>query len=297
VRSLLIGDNAFIGVSHLSQSTAREKVEKLDAGAIVEVIEKAISFGASGFTFSTHPMNLQILKALQDARTIKAGFGLYPVLPYAEGYVRITNEKGGIGLVREVLSRLTLSGKVKAVAKAGISAMKLDPVSLLRTYVDMELESYLSAKPENTHLGAVLLHEVVTDLGASFRTGRLFESFMQHVHDSYGVRPGFVTRNFVRFVKFFQDEGFSLKDVAIMTPFNRIGFQMNPSRESCEACLQHLSDGNVLAMSILAGGYLPLNEAVEYLRGIPNLEGIAVGVSSKRHAEQTFTSLRTLLES
>ena len=291
---LLIGDNAFIGVSHLSQSHAREKIAKLDVETIVEVIEEAILCGASGFTFSTHPNNFEILRALADAAPRSSGFELYPVLPYAEGYVRLTNERGTIGLLREILSKLRLSAKTQALIKGGISAIRLDPFGMLGAYVDMELASYLSIKPENARVEAVLLHEVVTDLGISFHTRSLFDYFMEHIRDSYHVKPGFVTRNFVLFAKFFDNEGLSLKDVMIMTPFNRAGFQMNPSRESCETCLSHLSGGNVLAMSIMAGGYLNLDDAVQYLGTLPELSGAVAGVSSKQHARETFSKLGAL---
>jgi hypothetical protein len=37
-------------------------------------------------------------------------------------------------------------------------------------------------------------------------------------------------------------------------------------------------------MSIMAGGYSKLDEAVSYISGLPNLFGVAVGVSSEEHA-------------
>ena len=291
----MIGDNAFIGVSHLSQSHARDTLWKLDEEVIVDVIRNAISSGASGFAFSTQATNIKILRSLESLRTVRQDFELWPLLPYAEGYVRLANEKGMIGLVREVMSRLPLSGKVRSLAKGAMSAMKLDPIHMLGAYVDMELESYLNVKPESLKLGAVMLHEVVTDLGISLQATRLFDSFIQHIRDNYACRPGFVTRNFARFVKFFRDERLSLKDVVIMTPFNKIGFQMNPSRESCEDALGHLKEGDVVAMSIMAGGYLGLDESIEYLKGLMNVSGVVVGVSSAEHAIQTFSRLGTLI--
>ena len=132
--------------------------------SLVEIVETAVSCGATGYTFSTHPVNLQILKALQDSGKITHGFGLYPVLPYAQAYVRLANEKGMRGLIDETLSKLSLSDKAKALFKSGFSALRLDPLGILKAYVDMELAGYLSEKPENATLRSVLLHEVVTDL-------------------------------------------------------------------------------------------------------------------------------------
>ena len=295
LRSLLLGDNAFLGVSHLSQVRARERASQLDSKEIADVIEKAISSGASGFTFSLHPTNLEILKRLRGSGKLDRGFDLYPVLPYAEGYVRIANEKGTAGLIEEVLHRLPLSGKAKLLVRGSVSALKLDPTRMLRAYVDMELDSYLRVKPRLCKLRTVLLHDLVTDLGLAFRAKELFDSFAKHIRENYCVSPGFVTRNFVRFVEFFRDTGLPLRDTVIMTPFNKIGFQMNPSRQSCEGELSRFSEGNVVAMSIMAGGYLALDDAVEYIRALPNLSGIAVGASSQAQAERSFTKLRTLV--
>ncbi len=296
MKTLLLGDNAFIGVSHLTQSRARERVDSLNLERIVSVLDTALSCGASGYTFTAHPTNYDLLKKLAERDESGREFDFYPVLPYAEGYVRLANEKGMMGLLNEVLGRLPLSGKARALVEGGLSAVSFDPNRMLNAYVDMELGSYLKVKPKMAKLKAVFLHEVVTDLGISFEASKLFESFMAHIRKKYEVNPGFVTRNFVKFVEFFQQNHIDLKDAAIMTPMNEIGFQMNPSRESCEASLSQLTKGNVIAISILAAGYLKVDEAVDYLQGLPNLAGVAVGVSSKQHAKDTFSSLREWAE-
>lgn len=290
----LIGDNGFIGVSHLSQELARERSEKLDVSAIAEVIEAANSAGASGYTFSTHPINLQVLTALQHSETLRDGFALYPVLPYAQGYVRLANEKGMRALVDESLNKLPLMQRAKAVVETGISAVTLDPVRLLRAYVGVELNSYLSVKPEKSSIRSVLLHEVLTDLCLGLNNLNLLNAFAQFIREQYEVSPGFVTYNLVRFVELFRQEGMALEGVTIMTPFNSIGYQMSPSREASETCLASLSKSNVIAMSLLAGGYLTLNQALEYLQTLPQHVAVAVGASTRQHAEDTFNRLRAL---
>lgn len=292
MKHLLIGDNAFIGVSHLSKSWARQKLQQLRLERVVEVIEEGVSHGATGFAFSVHPTNLKILGALEETGMLTADFEIWPVMPYAAGYVRTVNEKGMRGLISDVMSRLPLSEKGKAMLRGGASLLGSDPVLMLDAYVDMELARIRSFGRINVR--AVLLHEVITDLGLSFQAGRLFDHYMRYVREKYGAMPGFVTRNLVMFAKFFEASGFSLEDVAIMTPVNKIGFQMNPSRESCEACLSQMTAGDVVAMSLLAGGYLPLEEAVQYLQGLGNVSGVVVGVSSKEHAERTFGRLASL---
>lgn len=289
LKNLLIGDNAFIGVSHLSQVRARQKLQQLRLESIVDVIAEAVTSGAKGFTFSVHPNNLQILKALAEAGRLSE-IEIWPVLPYAAGYVRTVNEKGMTGLIGDVLSDLSFTDKAKALLGSGISAITFDSVRMLNTFVDMQLANIRNLK--DVRLRTVLLHEVITDLGISFQARQLFDSYMRHIRDNYDAMPGFVTRNFVKFVRYFQEAGLSLKDTVMMTPFNAIGFQMNPSKETCERCLSDLTDGNVIAMSTLAAGFLGLDEATEYLRGLPNLAGIVVGVSTTEHAKQTFTKLK-----
>jgi hypothetical protein len=290
----LIGDNGFIGVSHLSQERARERSEKLDVSEIVGIIEAANLAGASGYTFSTHPTNLQVLAALQRSKTLRDEFELYPVLPYAQGYVRLANEKGMRALVDETLNKLPLMHRAKAVVETGISAVRLDPVGLMRAYVDVELKSYLGVKPENSSIRSVLLHEVVTDLCLGLGNFNLLDAFAQFIREEYHVSPGFVTYNLVRFVELFRQQRMTLEGITIMTPFNSIGYQMSPSRQACETCLSSLSESNVIAMSLLAGGYLTLDQAIEYLQNLSRHVGVAVGVSTRQHAEETFNRLRTL---
>ena len=291
LKSLLIGDNAFIGVSHLSQVHARQKLRQLRIATIVDVIAEAVACGATGYTFTVHPNNLQILTALEKAERLR-GLQIWPVLPYAAGYVRTVNEKGMTGLIGDVLSGLRFTDKAKILLSSGLSAVTFDPMRMLNSLVDMQLANILKLK--EAKLRTVLLHEVITDLGISFQTRELFDSYVRHIRDNYDAMPGFVTRNFVRFVRYFQDSSLSLKDTVIMTPFNSIGFQMNPSKETCERYLSDLTDGNVIAMSIMAGGYLTLDEATQYLRTIRGISGTVVGVSTKHHAQETFTKLSSL---
>jgi len=291
VKHLLVGDNAFIGHSHMSQTMARKKVLRLERDEIVRVIEKAVSCGATGFTFSAHPTNFKVLQSLMTSDNIDAHFAIYPVLPYAARYVRTINEKGIMGLMTDVFSKLPVAEKAKLIVHGGISTLTFNPIGAMMAYIDSEL----SQIPQGTNIKSVLLHEVVTDLGISFGAIEMFESFIHHIKDKWHAMPGFVTRNFPKLVSLFHEMNRPLNDIIIMTPFNSIGFQMNPSKVSCETCLSEMGEGDVIAMSILAGGYLRFDQAFDYIRALPKLSGVAVGVSSVAHAKDTFTRLNVLL--
>ena len=258
------------------------------------IIEAAVEAGASGYTFSTHLINLQILAELKHSDKLKDEFELCPVLPYAQGYVRLANEKGMRGLVNETLSKLPALERARTVIETGFSALRLDPIGLMKSYLDLELQPYLNAKPQNSTIRSVLLHEVVTDLCLGLRNVSMLDAFAQHVREKYHASSGFVTYNLVQFVEVLRQAGLALKDITIMTPFNSIGYQMSQSRQSCEDCLSALDEGDVIAMSIMAGGYSKLDEAVNYISGLPKLFGVAVGVSSEEQARNTFTKLSTL---
>ncbi|MEM3551478.1 MAG: hypothetical protein QXV01_10355, partial [Candidatus Bathyarchaeia archaeon] len=107
-----------------------------------------------------------------------------------------------------------------------------------------------------------------------------------------GIVPGFNTGNFALLVEKFRGWDINLEDVVIAAPFNKVGFQMVPSREECERALESLPKPNVLAISILAAGYLKPEEAVDYIAGLPNIKGVAVGISKEKHATGTFKLLR-----
>ncbi len=289
VDRLLLGDNPLIGVDHLSQERARERLGRLNTGRIVEVIETAFANGAQGFLFSTHPTIYDALKQMKQCGNDTA-FGIYPLLPYAQTYVRIATEKGMLGLAQEILSKLTWKAKAKMIT-AGLSLATADPSAVLRAYIDAELDILNRNVPAAATLKCVLLHEIITDLATSFRTTELIKNYVWHILDEYHVKPGFATRNLTKFVSYAKEIGLNLDQIVILTPFNKVGFQMNPSREECERSLEGLQGSNVIAMSILASGYLGLEDAVEYIKQQESIRSVVVGVSTKDHASETFSYL------
>ncbi len=157
-----------------------------------------------------------------------------------------------------------------------------DPIRALRILVDVEIHRVLDAIPKNGKLKTVLVNESVTDIAMALGASEIFREFADHVWDNYNVWPGFVTRNFPFFVEFCQRSNISFDRIVVMTPFNRMGFQMTPTREACEKALTNLKSPNVIAMSVMAGGQIGLNDAVDYLSNLKNLKSVVVGTSSDR---------------
>jgi hypothetical protein len=163
---------------------------------------------------------------------------------------------------------------------------------VLRASVNAEISIVLKAAPRGAVLKSALLHEIATDLIVSFKMEELFREYCRLVSTSYHVRPGFVTRNFPRFLEFVSGSNMPLDSIIVMTPFNPLGFQMNPSREECEAVLKDNMSTNLIATSIMASGYLELKDAIRYIKSLPTRVSVAVGVSTANHARETFSLLR-----
>jgi len=289
---LLVGDNPFHGISHLSQERGRARGDSVTSPEYAaKLVMTAVENGASGFMFSVSESTLSILKVIRQAGEI-GKLKLYALVPYAYEYVRLANRLGGIsGLAKRVAKQVAFSGNVKAVVSGLKGVVTRDPVTLMETYLMYEIARIRSAAGRDAVLDSVLLHEVVTDMSLAFELDWLFESYVKFM-SRQGIRPGFETRNFAYLVHKFKDWGLDLGKLAIASPFNKVGFQMNPSRVECEKALECLHESNVVAMSVLAAGYLKPAEAVDYVADLPNINGLVVGVSKEYHARETFRFLQ-----
>ena len=112
-RLLLVGDNPFLNISHLSQQKARERIENPgDPTFASQLLRLALENGANGFTFSVCDSNLEIIEKL-NLQGIDGGLGLYPVVPYAYEYVQKATQRGGIsGLIKKLGWDMIKSGNV-----------------------------------------------------------------------------------------------------------------------------------------------------------------------------------------
>ncbi|MCJ7424813.1 hypothetical protein MUP01_11195 [Candidatus Bathyarchaeota archaeon] len=293
---LLVGDNPFHGISHLSQERGRVRGDSVTSPEYAaKLVMIAVENGASGFMFSVSENTLSILKVIRQAGEI-GKLKLYALVPYAYEYVRLANRLGGIsGLAKRVAKQVALSGNVKAVVSGLKGVITRNPVTLMETYLMYEISRIRSAAGRDARLDSVLLHEVITDMSLAFELDWLFESYVKFMLRQ-GIRPGFETRNFAYLVHKFKGWGLDLSKLAIASPFNKIGFQMNPSQIECEEALLSLQEPSVIAMSILAAGYLKPSQAISYVRDLPNLRCAVVGVSSERHASETFKLFGEKLE-
>lgn len=294
--ALLVGDNPFHNISHLSQERTRlrERAIVLPERA-ADLIHFAVENGANGFMFSVSETTLAILKVLRERREIER-IGLYAIVPYAYEYVKLSTQVGGIpGLAKKVAKQIVYSGNLKAMSTGLIGFIMTDPVRLLKTYLSYEISRIRSFAGKKARIESVLLHEVVTDLALATDMDWLFKAHVDYAL-KIGLTPGFNTCNFVRLLSKLEDLETSPGNVTIASPFNKVGFQMSPSKRECEQALKSLSAPTLIPISILAAGYLRPLEAIEYIATLPNIKGVVAGVSKNAQASETFRLMREKLK-
>jgi hypothetical protein len=292
---LLVGDNPFHGISHLSQERAVSRGNDLaQPGYAAGLVRKSVDNGADGFMFTVSESTLSIIRLLSRGKESHKLL-LYAIVPYAYEFTRLAVRAGGVpGLALQMAREIAFSGNWKAVVNGLKGVAGTDPASILKSYLLYETFRLRSAAGKKATLASIMLHELVTDMALALNMEWLVRAHIKLMLD-LSIKPGFETRNFAYLVKKFEDWGIDCRQVVIAAPFNAVGFQMCPSRDECEEALARIPGTEVIAFSILAAGYLKLPEAIAYIANLPNLSGLAVGVSKENHARETFRLLRERL--
>ena len=280
-RILLVGDNPFHGVSHLSQDRARnrsQEISNFEYGA--NLVRLSLENGADGFMFSISDNTLGILRILtRNRKTPK----LYAIAPAASDYVRLASRLGTPGMVIHLAKQILISGNYKAIADSLKGIVRRDLVSLMKAYLFYEVYRIKSATTKTANLHCFMLHEIVTDMALTLNLNWLFSSYIDFML-SLRIKPGFETRNFPYLIDKFMKWGIELDKITLVAPFNKIGFQMSPSQTNCEAALTNIPETEVIAMSVLASGYLKPYEAISYINSLPQINGLVIGISKEKHA-------------
>ena len=292
---LLVGDNPFHSISHLSQERARARVEDpSDPNYAADLIKISSQNGSNGFMFSVSDTTLSILTKLNEIDALD-NLRLYAIVPYAYEYVRLATQLGGIQGLAKKFGRDMLKTHNLTAMRFGIEGiLTMDPASLLKTYLSYEI-SRITSTNKKAKLESLMLHQLITDMALALDLDWLFKSYVEFL-EKRKITPGFNTGNFSFLVNKFFDWGINLEKLVIAAPFNKIGFQMTPSIDECEKTLKMMPEPNVIAISILAAGYINPKEAADYLQALPNIKGVSIGISKEKHARETFCVFKNTLQ-
>jgi hypothetical protein len=284
VKEILLGDNPFIGISHLAQEKARNERRKVSAiEAKVEVIKAALEGGATGFTFSTHQTNLELLTYIAKHHPeILKKLNYYILAPYAQGYVRKANISGTVGLAKTVIKEIVAKHPLDLVT----SAITMNINKLAGMFIAMELDPYLKTIPRQ-NIKAVLLHEVLTELIIAYNLAELLHELKKFIEKKLRTSFGLETRNIGQLKKFLEEN--NTKIDYIMTPLNPLGYQMAPSKKEAEEAIRKLGGRGtkIIAINILASGAVTIEEACKYLEPFKNIiHAVAYGTTKPQRARE-----------
>jgi len=293
VREILLGDNPFIGVSHLAQEKAREEKKNLPTvRSRAAVIEAAAEGGVTGFTFSTHALNYELLQYMLDNHPVTLqALNYYILTPYAQSYVRQANLFGTAGLAKSLLRDIVLENPAGVLS----ALFTLDFDKIAGLFISREARPYLKILPKE-RVKAILLHEVLTELIIAFDLADLLQELKKYIETRLGVGFGVETRNIHRLRSFLDEHSLSVEYV--MTPLNPLGYQMGV-REEAEDSVKALSSrgAKIIAVNILASGACTLEESTAYLSRFKQyIYAVAFGTSKPDRAKANAQHLRSHLE-
>lgn len=282
---VVIGHNAFFGVDHLSAQRGAERAAYFeDPKRIVGIISVAAEQGAGGLMMSTHERAKPVADILRRDRALGDRLVCYPLLPYAQKYITKANESGLINVVQEALGETSFRDKMAMGWNVAKGILGKDTLAMIGALIRLEMTSF-----RDLIVGAVFLHDVLTDLLLSLELRPVFEFYIEEINRSYGATGGFATKNLPLLLERFA--AWELPSPTVMTHFNKVGYHMNPSREACEAAAA-THPASIMAMGTLASGFLKPDDAYRYLAKVPRIESVVVGVSSEAHILETFTAIR-----
>jgi hypothetical protein len=290
VKEILLGDNPFLGVSHLAQEKARiERNEISRVEAKAEIVKAALEGGVTGFTFSTHSSNLELLKYMgRQHPEVLGKLNYYILIPYAHSYIRKANVIGTIGLAKAIIRDIVLKHPVDSIT----SAVTLNFSKVASLFIGMEANLYLKVLPRE-RVKALLLHEVLTELIVAYSLVELLEELKGYVERKLKVGFGLETRNIGQLRRFLEENGIQVD--YIMTPMNPLGYQMAPSKEEAEEAIQELGDQGVkiITVNILASGAVSLEETCRYLEGYRDrVYAVAYGTTKPYRAKENAIILK-----
>ncbi len=276
---LILGHNQFFGVNHLSSARGVATEQYFSSTEnVISLVRTAYRAGVTGLMLSTHERARAIAEALRNDPELSSNLHLHILLPYMAKYVRLANERGSISMLEETLKQATWAERLTIGLKAGTGVITKDLLAILEALIKIELLPF-----KGLNVQSVFLHNSLTDMLAALRATEVVRFFAKNIAEEHGACPAFCTLSAGLTMSYFRDIG--LESPVMMAPFNPAGFQMNPSRERCEQLLEEYPC-HMVAMSVLAAGYVTPADAARYLSSLTGIDSIVFGASSAGHVTE-----------
>jgi hypothetical protein len=274
---LILGDNQFFGVNHMSEGRARAQAMRFQhTEAIIEVLDIAYEEGVRSFMCTTHERIAEVCDHVRAHPDKYPDLRFLPCMPYAHKYANAVTEAGILGALRMMLPD---QGLLNAARRGGMSLARKDVEGIATLLVDVEMKMFRGlATP------VIFLQNVVVDLLLGLGFDDAFSVFATHVRKAYGAEPGYITMNLPMLLDSLDRAG--VEDPVVCSSINKLGFRMSGGVEAYDQAL-HDRPFRAVAMSVFASGAIPAEEAITWVCERPRVESIVFGASSWANIRST----------
>ncbi|MEO6849415.1 MAG: hypothetical protein ABI203_08220 [Mucilaginibacter sp.] len=277
---ILFGDNQFFAVNHISDEKSRaQSIKFKDDSAIIKTLDEARSLGINTFMCTTHDRIANICDIIRKDKSKYKDFKIYPCMPYAHKYANAVTELGIMGTVKQYVPGNIFG----SLFKGGVAFLSKDFLSIMELLIDAEMKMF-----KGIDTPVIFLQNVVTDLLLGLRADEILAGFHHYVKKKYNADAGFITMNMPKLLDVLENQG--IKNPVICSSINKVGFRMSGGKEIYEETLK-TRKLRAIAMQVLGGGAIAPKEALEYVCGLPNIESILFGASSKANIQNTVETI------
>lgn len=285
---LILGDNQFFGINHMSQEKGQQLAERFsDLTNVYKAYHAAHDLGIHAFMLNSNDRAAEICAYLRAHKSEFPGMVLYPSIPYPHKYANQVAEKGIAGTIQDVLSGQSAM-ELLGMAGKSVGLLTGDLTKLMALLVDVEMKMF-----KGLDFKAIYLQNIITDLLLGLEFKEIFFEYCRHIERKYKATPGFLTMNVPRLSAFLQECG--ITNATICGSVNRSGYLMSPNVATYEAYFKGPRPYPITAMSILASGAIAPREAVAYVQG-QGIQSIVFGASSRLHMRETMDLVKRTVQ-
>jgi hypothetical protein len=278
---ILFGDNQFFAVNHISDEKSRaQSIKFKDDKAIIRVLDDARASGINTFMCTTHDRIARICDIIRKDPEKYRDFKIYPCMPYAHKYANAVTELGIAGTLKQYVP----GNFFGSLFKGGMAFLSKDYEAIMELMIDSEMKMF-----KGIPTPVIFLQNVITDLLIGLRAYEVLAAFHAYIKKKYQAEAGFITMNMPKLVDILEQQG--IENPIICASINKAGFRMSGGKTLYESTLQK-KRFRAVAMQVLGGGAIAPGEAIEYVCGLPNIESILFGASSRGNIENTVSHIR-----
>jgi len=197
-------------------------------------------------------------------------------MPYAHKYANAMTEDGVLGAIRRFLPA---EGLFDSVVRGTSSLARKDIEGVATLLIDAEMKMFAGLSTP-----VIWMQNVIVDMLSGMGFIDAFRIFSDHVRTRYGAEAGFITMNLPKTLDDLDSAG--VVNPIVCSNINKLGFRMSGGVDAYREALER-RPFRAVAMSVFASGAIAPQEAIEWVCGLPNLESIVFGASSRANIAST----------